>query len=354
MPITVNEGGVLHELTGVTSNEGGTLYDLDTIHANEGGVLQEIYSGQSINIFATGISSPNTFTVNEYDTGIVICRNLASQSPNRVYIEFKGVKTGDVIEIESNHRRSSSWAVGLQWYGCDIESTLQYNFHISLGYIDINDNYQNHDSTLSTSLGNPGLTKLAASSGVCGLIFNNSGGNDTTMPMYVYIFSVKINGKEQIKKPYYNYIKQRTLPYMTFTKGKSDKDLSAVIKNFVPSPTGFEYELSIDPGGAYNTTAKGTIKMVSARAVTVSVTRGTAYNTGTYTVEHYSGSVSMNINGTDIEVGNTKTVTLAAGNNTISVASDQCAAQITGSQSGVSTTLIPRGYKAVYKINMIV
>ena len=68
MPITVNEGGVLHELTGVTSNEGGTLYDLDTIHANEGGVLHEIYSGQSINIFATGISSPNTFTVNEYDT----------------------------------------------------------------------------------------------------------------------------------------------------------------------------------------------------------------------------------------------------------------------------------------------
>lgn len=354
MPITVNEGGVLHELTGVTSNEGGTLYDLDTIHANEGGVLQEIYSGQSINIFATGISSPNTFTVNEYDTGIVICRNLASQSPNRVYIEFKGVKTGDVIEIESNHRRSSSWAVGLQWYGCDIESTLQYNFHISLGYIDINDNYQNHDSTLSTSLGNPGLTKLAASSGVCGLIFNNSGGNDTTMPMYVYIFSVKINGKEQIKKPYYNYIKHRTLPYMTFTKGKSDKDLSTVLKNFVPTSAGFEYELSIDPGGAYNTKAEGTITMVSAKTVTVSVTLGAAYDTGSYTIPNYSGSVGMTLNGTSVTAGSSKTVALSAGNNNISIASDECAAQITGSQSGTSTTVKPRGYRAVYKMNMTV
>lgn len=354
MPITVNEGGVLHELTEITSNNGGALYGIDTVHANEGGVLHEIYSGQSINIYATGISSPSTFTVNEYDTGIVICRNLALQSPNRVYIEFKGVKAGDVIEIESNHRRYSTWSVGLQWYNCDIKSTLQYSFHISLGYIDINDNYQNHDPMMSTSLGNPGLTTLTATSSTCGIMFVDNDGTDTKMPMYLYLFSIKVNGKEQVKKPYYNYINQRTLPYMTFKRENGNKDMSAVIRNFVPTPTGFEYELSIDPGGAYNTTAKGTIKMVSSRAVTASVTRGEAYNTGTFTVEHYSGSVSMNINGTDIEAGKTKTVILAAGDNTISIASDQCAAQITGSQSGVSTSLAPRGYKAVYKINMTV
>ncbi len=45
MPITVNEGGVIHELETITVNVGGTLHELDTIHANNGGVLHEIYSG---------------------------------------------------------------------------------------------------------------------------------------------------------------------------------------------------------------------------------------------------------------------------------------------------------------------
>lgn len=45
MPITVNENGVLHELTEVTTNAGGTLHTFDTVHANENGVLREIHSG---------------------------------------------------------------------------------------------------------------------------------------------------------------------------------------------------------------------------------------------------------------------------------------------------------------------
>lgn len=45
MPITVNENGVLHELTEVTTNAGGTLHTLDTVHANESGMLREIHSG---------------------------------------------------------------------------------------------------------------------------------------------------------------------------------------------------------------------------------------------------------------------------------------------------------------------
>ncbi len=70
MPITVNEGGVLHELTGVTSNEGGTLYDLDTIHANEGGTLQEIFSAwippDSKDIKWSGTSGySSNYTVND-------------------------------------------------------------------------------------------------------------------------------------------------------------------------------------------------------------------------------------------------------------------------------------------------
>ncbi len=44
MPIIVNAGGVLHELTEITSNNGGALYGIDTVHANGGGVLHEIYS----------------------------------------------------------------------------------------------------------------------------------------------------------------------------------------------------------------------------------------------------------------------------------------------------------------------
>ena len=44
MPITINDGGVLHELSGVTVNVGGTLREFDTIHANEGGVLREIFT----------------------------------------------------------------------------------------------------------------------------------------------------------------------------------------------------------------------------------------------------------------------------------------------------------------------
>lgn len=44
MPITVNENGVLYELSEVYSNEGGVLHELDTVHSNEGGVLHEIHS----------------------------------------------------------------------------------------------------------------------------------------------------------------------------------------------------------------------------------------------------------------------------------------------------------------------
>lgn len=44
MPITVNEGGTLYELSEVYANESGTLYELDTVHSNEGGTLYEIHS----------------------------------------------------------------------------------------------------------------------------------------------------------------------------------------------------------------------------------------------------------------------------------------------------------------------
>lgn len=354
MPIFTNIAGAIRLLTDVAVSVGGVMREFDTVHANVGGVLHEIHSGQSINIYATGISSPSTFAVNEYDTGIVIRRNLISQSSNRVYVDFKGIKAGDVIEIELTFRRHKSWRVALQWYGCEIESTLPHNSHISKGYIDIYGSNQNSDPASTTALYNPGLTTITATSDSCGIMFVDVDGTDTEMPMELYLFSVKINGKEQIKKPYYNYIKQRTLPYMVFTKGKSDKDLSTVLKNFVPSSTGFEYELSIDPGGPYNTTGTGTITMVSAKTVTASVTLGAAYDTGSYTIPNYSGSVGMTLNGTSVTAGSSKTVALSAGNNNISIASDKCAAQITGSQSGTSTTVKPHGYRAVYKINMTV
>lgn len=49
MSITVNEGGVLYELDGVTSNKAGVLYSFDTVHSNEGGIFYEIFSsGQNV------------------------------------------------------------------------------------------------------------------------------------------------------------------------------------------------------------------------------------------------------------------------------------------------------------------
>lgn len=44
MSITVNENGVLYELSTVTTNENGVLYNFDTVTANENGVLYEIFT----------------------------------------------------------------------------------------------------------------------------------------------------------------------------------------------------------------------------------------------------------------------------------------------------------------------
>ena len=47
MPITVNENGVLYELSEVYTNESGVLYNQNTVHSNEGGVLYEIFGSAS-------------------------------------------------------------------------------------------------------------------------------------------------------------------------------------------------------------------------------------------------------------------------------------------------------------------
>ena len=44
MSITVNENGVMYELSEIYANENGVTYELDTVHSNEGGVLHEIHS----------------------------------------------------------------------------------------------------------------------------------------------------------------------------------------------------------------------------------------------------------------------------------------------------------------------
>lgn len=63
MPITVNENGVLYELSEVYTNESGVLHELDTIHSNEGGVLHEIHSAlrlPDITWHISGASDPIT------------------------------------------------------------------------------------------------------------------------------------------------------------------------------------------------------------------------------------------------------------------------------------------------------
>ncbi len=52
MPITVNEGGTLYELTNVYANEGGTIYELETVHSNENGTFYEIHKASDTEIIS--------------------------------------------------------------------------------------------------------------------------------------------------------------------------------------------------------------------------------------------------------------------------------------------------------------
>ena len=67
MSITVNDGGVLHELEKITVNEGGVLHELSTVHANEGGVLYEIHGGWKDPglVLWDGTTSTDSYTANK-------------------------------------------------------------------------------------------------------------------------------------------------------------------------------------------------------------------------------------------------------------------------------------------------
>lgn len=76
MPITINNGGVLHELTDVAVNVGGTLHALDAVHANVAGVLWEIFSG----------CFPSTLNWSNGAVGLSV--NASGGNGKPVYAEF--------------------------------------------------------------------------------------------------------------------------------------------------------------------------------------------------------------------------------------------------------------------------
>lgn len=97
MPITVNESGVLHELTEVTVNEGGTLYNLDTVHANEGGVLQEIFSAKTFP--KALIWYVNTSSYGSVKNSGLECTATYTGGALYLVLYFKSTKVGELIHL---------------------------------------------------------------------------------------------------------------------------------------------------------------------------------------------------------------------------------------------------------------
>ncbi len=110
MPITVNEGGVLHELEKITVNEGGVLHELGTVHANEGGVLYEIYGALPKSLvwnaekqYASAYPQAriNSTSQNGLTVNVTVLKggfNIANQSG--VYSDAVKIKAGTKIHID--------------------------------------------------------------------------------------------------------------------------------------------------------------------------------------------------------------------------------------------------------------
>ena len=308
---------------------GGVLYPLNTVYANDGGVLKEIYSGSKIDIYATNVTSSDQFEVNEYDTGISVVRNqVNTTTPVNVYIKFKGVKSGDRVVIKMNYCRAEKWLCGLTWFGCNIESDEYYAFHISKGYIDI---YGNTQNTV------PSTTTLTATSSECGVCFSGNV-TDTTMPLYINIYSIIINGKEQIKKPYTNYFSGWPVWTAKNLPSKNNPTYDAAIEiraNMRPTSTGFYTEIYLDPKDAQNAAASATLATLKPMTVDLYMVSVKSYGTPPSSHRNPTGGTTLAIDGSAI-MDSTKdnhdiaTHTLTAGTHSVVLTSAITYAMTTG------------------------
>lgn len=120
MPITVNEGGVLHELTEVTANEGGALYNFDTVHSNENGLINEIFSTK---IFSWHVLGTATVILSVDNMGLVLSFQTkayySTQNTPRLQSNNFALKTGQKVCFEIVSKTCKSTNVGATLYKAD-------------------------------------------------------------------------------------------------------------------------------------------------------------------------------------------------------------------------------------------
>lgn len=118
MPITINDGGVLHELETVTTNIGGVLHELDTVHANEGGVLHEIHSAASFPSSLTWEYTGGTtgYTPTVSNNGFTVKNTRSDVAYNNVkssIFEIKGKVKITLTMTMENRYTNGSGGVGI-------------------------------------------------------------------------------------------------------------------------------------------------------------------------------------------------------------------------------------------------
>lgn len=122
MPITTNNGGVLHELETVTTNVGGVLRELDTVHANEGGVLREIHSAASFPDSLTWrYTSTDQYSPNVSNNGLTVSNTRSVSACNHVTSSTFVIK--GTIKITVNFSFENRYSSGSGGFGIVNEST---------------------------------------------------------------------------------------------------------------------------------------------------------------------------------------------------------------------------------------
>lgn len=122
MPITINDGGVLHELETVTTNVGGVLHELDTVHTNEGGVLHEIHSAASFpDTLTWKYTNTNQFSPNVSNNGLTVSNTRSVVACNHVTSSAFVIK--GTIKITVNYSFENRYSNGSGGFGIVNEDT---------------------------------------------------------------------------------------------------------------------------------------------------------------------------------------------------------------------------------------
>lgn len=111
MPITVNEGGTLYELSEIYANESGTLYEFDTVHSNEGGTLYEIHSGKKYPKELTWVyKNTSSITPSTSNNGFSVSNdNRPSNDSKYSIIQSNNFEIKDTVTVKISFSRTSSY-----------------------------------------------------------------------------------------------------------------------------------------------------------------------------------------------------------------------------------------------------